>query len=337
LGNKAILLLILPLLACVKPRAGGDSREIVVFADDEAWAAAETTLVKALEREVTILDEESVFWVHHLPFDEFHRAKRRPSLLFLAAADESGPVGEAIATIVGEELLVSAKERPFMKLSDPWARGQMAFVIVGSTGPEVRDLASGAARRLYDGYLAHYEDHVTKRLYCRGPDIERSNLLREEFGWSIEVPKPWQMIESPDERWVHFVKTQPDRHVFVYWEDWQDSTFTAEHCLRLRKELVWDHYDEDEVDDERTFFVWDEFLGRKALEIKGAWINLKHTAGGPFRSICFFDDEQKRLYMLDLTAFAPDRPKFYVMTQLGIVAETFRVGDELGPFESGDW
>ena len=335
--GRVALFLLIGGMACMKPRAGGDFREIAVLADDQAWTAVESTLVAGLQRSTMLLEEETIFWVHRLSVDLLQKTNRRPSLLFLVRADESGPVGDLITTILGEEISVCASEKPFLRLRDPWARGQLAFVLVGSDGAELNKLLSGAVRRLYDEFFDHYVVNVRRRLYFRGPDLKRSALLRENYDWSIEVPRPWQMIEKPAERWVHFVKTQPDRHVSIYWEDWKDSTFAAEHCLRLRRELIWKHYDEDEVDDERTSFTWGKFQGRKALRINGAWINWKHTSGGPFRTICFLEEEQQRLYLIDLVTFAPDRPKFYVMTQLDIIAETFRSGQNLGPFASGDW
>jgi hypothetical protein len=335
--KRVFLLIALVIAACVKPRVGGDTREISVVADDGAWTAVESTLIGGLERTVTFLEDETVFWVHRLPSELTEHVERRPSLLFVARADEPGPVADMIATIVGEDIATCAEERPFLRLRDPWSRGQLAFVLVGSNGVELESMTAGAIRRLFEEYHEHYRQAVLRRLYVRGPNLKQSAALREKYGWSVEVPRPWQMTEKPSERWVHFVKTQPDRHVSIYWADWSDSSFTAEYCIRLRRDLAWQHYDEDEVDDGRTSFSWREFQGRKALEITGTWVNWKHTAGGPFRTICFLDEDQQRLYVIDLVTFAPDRPKFYVMTQLDIVAETFRAGAEVGPFESGTW
>jgi hypothetical protein len=333
------ILLVLPLMviACMKPRAGGDAREISVVADDAAWATVDSILIGGLARTVTFLEDEQVFWVHRLPSELIDHVERRPSLLFVARADEPGPVADMISTVVGEDIATCAKEKPFLRLRDPWARGQLAFILVGSDSVELENMTAGAVRRLYEEYHEHYREAVLRRLYVRGPDLKRSAALRDTYGWSIEVPRPWQMTEDPNDRWVHFVKTQPDRHVSIHWLEWSDSSFTAEYCIRLRRELAWRHYDEDEVDDGRTSFSWTEFQGQKALEITGAWVNWKHTAGGPFRTICFLEETQERLYVIDLVTFAPDRPKFYVMTQLDIIAETFRTGEELGPFAAGTW
>ncbi len=332
-------LLVIPLviLACVKPRAGGDYREIAVLADEHTWTAVESTLVGALERHVTLLEEESFFWVHWYAPDQLEEARRRPALLLLGEVEKPGIIGSAIASIVGDSLGICAAKKPFMKLEDPWARGQLAFMLVGHNTENLNYLIAGTGSRLFDEYKANYLRYVRERLYFRGPNIKQAERLRKKYGWSIETPRPWQMIEVEEENWVHFVKSQPDRHIFVFWQSWEDSSFRAEHCLRLRRELVWKYYDEDEIDDERTYFSWTEFHGRKALEIKGAWINWKHTGGGPFRTICFLAEEQKRLYIMDLQTFAPDRPKLYPMTQLDLIAETFRTGADEGPFASGQW
>jgi hypothetical protein len=312
-------------LGCSKPRVGGDPREITVVAEDRTWAAAESTLIRGLARKVMLLDEESVFWVHRLGIEALQTIRRRPMVLFLASVDDRGPVTELVSTISGKTPAVLASSAPLTRLTDPWAHGQVAYVLSGATTSQVDSLAQRTTPMLYDDFFMRYRATVRERLYARGEDAKRAKDLTARFGWSLLVPRPWDMEEDADQRWVHFVKTEPDRHVSVYWEDWAESTVTPEYCLRARRTLAWTKYDEDEVDDSRTSYSWGSFLGRRAVEITGAWINRKYTAGGPFRTICFLVEEQRRLYLVDLVTFAPDRPKFYVMTQLGIIAETFTV------------
>jgi|GEM_PF-5050223 len=334
---KLLMVLFLCTLACIKPRSGGDYREIAVIADEPTWTAVESTLVLSLERRVTLLEKESIFWVHWYTPDMLETARRRPALLLLGTADNPGIIGRAISSIVGDSLSAIAEKQPFMKLEDPWARGQKAFILVSETGESLNNTILSASSRLFDELYTHYETQVRERLYYRGPHLRQAQHLRDSYDWSIETPRPWQMIESDSTNLVRFVKSQPDRFMFIFWTSWEDSTFRAEYCLKKRRDLVWEYYDEDEVDDDRTYFTWTDFQGRKALEITGAWINWKTTSGGPFRTICFIDEIQQRLYMIDLSTFAPDRPKLYPMTQLGIIAETFRAGKEPGPFATGEW
>lgn len=320
-----ILLISLSFTGCGKPRAGGDFREVTVLADERAWAAAESALVGGLERKVLLLDEESVFWVHHLPVNAMETIRRRPLLVFLAALDDRGPVADIVTALTGKTLEALAQDSPFTRLNEPWATHQVAYVLVAHSATQLDSLASLAVEGLYDDFFDRYKTVVRERLYVRGEDTKRARELASAYGWSIRAPRPWDMEESPQERWVHFVKTDPDRHVSVYWEDWPEDSVSPEFCLRTRRSLAWLHYDEDEVDDSRTYYSHIEFLGHPAIEIKGAWTNQKYTAGGPFRTICFVVAEQRRFYLIDLVTFAPDRPKFYVMTQLGIVAETFSI------------
>ncbi|MBN1423551.1 DUF4837 family protein [Candidatus Fermentibacteria bacterium] len=320
-----ILFVALSLTGCSKPRAGGDFREVTVMADERAWVAAESALVEGLERKVLLLDEESVFWVHHLSVDAIETIRRRPLLVFLATLDGRGPVTDMVSALTGKDLSVLAEEAPFTRLLEPWASHQVAYVLVAHTASELDSLASTVVGMLYDDFFDRYRTVVRERLYVRGEDNRLVRELTSRYGWSIRVPRPWGMEEKPEERWVHFVKTDPDRHVSVYWEDWAEDSVSPEFCVRTRRDLAWRHYDEDEIDDSRTHYSPVEFLGYPAIEIRGAWTNQKYTAGGPFRTICFVVEEQQRFYLIDLVTFAPDRPKFYVMTQLDMVAETFVV------------
>ncbi len=323
LRRRLAWLVVAPMLACAKPQAGGDYREISVLADDAVWATVESTLVRGLERTVLLLDEETVFWVHRVSLDRETTVRRRPHVLLLAASEERGPIADFVSAVLGKDIPTLATSSPFVRLKDPWAHGQAVYVVTAQTPSALDSVLGRACEVLYEDFLARYRERVRERLYVRGEDRARTEKLASRFGWILRVPRPWDVEEKPDERWVHFVKTDPDRHVSVYWEDWQDTTVSPEYCLRLRRALAWRHYDEDAIDESRTRYGWTRFQGRPALEITGAWVNEKYVAGGPFRTICFLVPEQRRLYLLDLVTFAPDRPKFYVMTQLGIIAETF--------------
>ena len=307
-----------------KPHAGGDPREVTVVADEAVWAVVESTLIKGLERKVPFQDEETVFWVHGLGLDAMEIIRRRPLLLFLASVDVKGPVAEFVPTLMGKDLVALASRSPFNRLTDPWAEGQVAYVLAGFTPHQLDSLASRVVDETYDGFLSRYRLTVHERLYARGEDRAQTRNLASRYGWSLEVPRPWRMEAKPDEHWVHFVETNPDRRVSVHWEDWAETTVTPEYCLRTRRALARQYDRDDEIDGPRTTHEWTTFLGRPAVEIIGAWMNTKHTSGGPFRTVCFLVPEQQRLYFIDLVTFAPDRPKFYVMTQLGIIAETFK-------------
>ena len=68
-----------------------------------------------------------------------------------------------------------------------------------------------------------------------------------------------------------------------------------------------------------------EFAGRPAVRLSGWWGNRALVGGGPFRSYCFFEPSQRRVYIIDVSLFAPGVGKVPLMRNLDAVAHTFAV------------
>ena len=72
-----------------------------------------------------------------------------------------------------------------------------------------------------------------------------------------------------------------------------------------------------------------DFNSRYAIRLDGVWQNEKHVMGGPFRSYGFYDENDGRLYMIDLAVYAPGERKYQYIRQLDGIASTFETNAEI--------
>ena len=70
-----------------------------------------------------------------------------------------------------------------------------------------------------------------------------------------------------------------------------------------------------------------DFLGRPAVRVSGWWGNRTLVGGGPFRTYCFYEPSSERVYLLDISLFAPGVDKTALMRNLDAIAHTFSVSD----------
>ena len=62
----------------------------------------------------------------------------------------------------------------------------------------------------------------------------------------------------------------------------------------------------------------------KARILKGQSHLLIMRHGGPFKNYTFYDPLSRRIYMIDISVYAPERDKMPSLRQLNLIARTFR-------------
>jgi hypothetical protein len=333
-GEICGLIMVATLLwGCAKPIATGSFREIRLLCDDREWGRVGAVLRAAVETPIQSVEPETVFALVRVGAGAFQTERFSANVLLVAALDSPDSVGQLLRKLLPEDSQAAVREGESFLFAEPdlWAADQHVTIV---TGPDLETLEAFLERAgtfLFNTLYAPLAKRAVDRAYYRGGNKGLQEELLEKYGWSLLLPNPWHTESVGGEKLVYFYKNDPDRHVMVYWAPAERMSLAPDSCLALRSQLVWRHYDEDQVDRSRTQVEETTFLGRPALKIVGIWQNEKHVMGGPFRTYCFVCPEQHRSYLLDLNVFAPGREKFPYLAQLEGIAASFTVETDSKP------
>ncbi len=318
-----IAVLVVALAGCGGPvvSAAGESDDLVIIRDAGAARAARA-LRDALESPVAWLLDERAFQAAESSPDQFKRFTNRRHVVLVGIWGEGGVERLVRRRVEGLEPGVSPR---LEIVRDIWAKGQVVGVLMGRDETELIEHIEAAG----DEILARFEGTAVERsaenLCERASRTGIEAALADRFGWSLCPPKGYDLFSmNVDEGFAFFRRTRPDRTVSIYWQDGEAGFASAEFAIAKRGELGRRYFDGDEIEWRRELAVEAvEFAGRPAVRLSGWWGNRQLVGGGPFRTYCFFEPSQGRVYVIDVSLFAPGLDKVPLMRNLDAVAHTF--------------
>lgn len=311
------------LMGCGGPvvTAAGESDDLVIIRDAAASGAADA-LREAMESPVEWLLGERAFRAAEGAPEKFKLYTNRRHLLLVGVWGDGG-VEDLLHRRVGG--LKRGEPPRLLLVRDIWAKGQVVGVIMGGDDEElVRYI-----ERTRDQILVRFETAVVERsadnLRHRASATGIEEALLERFGWAIAPPEGYELYTTGEgEGFAFFRRTGPDRTVAIYWQDGEAGFASGEFAIAKRQELGERYFDGDEIEWRRELEIESvEFAGRPAVRLSGWWANRELVGGGPFRTYCFFEPSQGRVYIVDVGLFAPAEDKVPLMRNLDAVAHTF--------------
>jgi len=125
---------------------------------------------------------------------------------------------------------------------------------------------------------------------------------------------------------------ETERWVLVHYVDnASPEMLTNEVAYATRNrltEMLYRTYDDSSwvVIDSVNYLQFDEvnFQDRFAIRMKGLWRMNDFSMGGPFVGYLFYDEQQRRLYFIDGSAFAPKYEKKKLIQDLDVMLSTFK-------------
>jgi len=315
-------LFVLALFGCGKSiqYAAGKEDEVFVVTDPSTWRDVEEPLRMALERKVPIVHPEQIFSLVRTDPDEFARFRARKNLLIVSRIR-----GQRSSALIQELLppssLESAEEgsRIFF-LENPYREGQLAIVIVAATNESLREtvqMSSDALfQTLWDGAKKRIKERTLLNL-----NSSLTNRFVKEYGWLLRVPLQYKLTRK-EEHMVRLTRHYPDRLISVHWKDGED--LRQEQCLERREWFGRVFLDGDTILTDMTKVTDVEVNGIRATRIDGVWQNKEHVMGGAFITLCIYDQNRKRDYLIDGLVFAPGRKKWIYLAELEGIVESFK-------------
>ncbi len=315
------------------PESVGPAQEILVLIDPADRESLESHLKEVFERVLYTPQEEKLFWLKFGNLADFERYenKRRKNILIVATLDDPHPTAAFLRNILSPDVQDAVRRNRsavFWK-EDIWAKEQLLMAVSGNDRAGLVENLRMETDRLYDRVEAARNKRIRQLIYRYGERKDVTERLGREFGWEVRVAFGYRILEAdPDSGFVVLTKEEPNRWLFVYWEDGiAPDLLSDEWCIRKRDNITQRFFDQDRIAQDYLEIGQAEFAGNLAFVLQGLWENKRKWAGGPFKSYAFVDVETNRFFYIDCGVYSPNKRKEPYLRQIDLMAQTFNQVD----------
>ena len=174
-----------------------------------------------------------------------------------------------------------------------------------------------------------YRDRILQRFRHEGiaEDLVARNWSRYHF--HLEIPKAYRQNQENPRGFpsIEWMRNAPSRGITLAWRQEADPRAfldNRDELLAWRREMGEKVHDEELVDQS---LAWSDttVAGLPALKLTGAWSGLKFAGGGPFWSLFVPDEQNGRVFCIDLLCYAPNENKLPFFREMQAIASTFSV------------
>ncbi len=338
----AVLILSFLLAACesdYKPDSMGGHSEILVVMDSslvnsEAAEALRGTLGHPI---LTMPRPEPRF---DLIFRDLRTSRdmeliqRHKNVLVVSPIDDDTNVGTFMRSLLSENVRESIRNGRSFKYTqeDVWSRNQYLMILSASTDEELAERIRSNERRLvseiHDIELERWKRYV----YRRAEQVNLSKEILEDHGWTFRIQHDYRVgVDTLNFLSLRRFLPDNDRWIWVWWKDDVDFDEIDREWITEKREELNRKYIKGSTDDKyvRTEFR-DPYEQRfmsindmEAYESRGRWTMENDLMGGPFINYTMYDEENRRLFMMEFAQFAPRWDQRRFLYQFEAMARTF--------------
>lgn len=337
----ALLLSALVFSACgisTQNEALGDNDVITVFADSSDYIELSDVIENAFGQPFFTPQPETWFRLQRYGLADLLELNRGRNILIIAPLDAQNRMGDYMRSALDSSvkaLVNEGREHVFVQ-KDLWYRGQTVVHLTGRTMEDLRDYMASNALQLEYYFKQAWDEREIARMRTLPREEEIENRLRDEYGFSFTVIKSWFVAKDSSEINTVLLRRQApaetERWLMVHWLDTTNTALlTNDFAYRTRNrltEILYRTYDDSAwvVVDSVHHLQFDEvnFQDRFAIRMKGLWRMSDYSMGGPFVSYLFYDEEQKRIYFIEGSVFAPKYEKKKLIQDVDVMIKTFR-------------
>lgn len=326
--RKSFPLLALAAVACADSSraAMGDVSSIIVVVDDTLWAEVSDTVMTTLQPRIFAVRDEPTFKLTQTPPGGPHWGDlRRFRQLLVIGQPDDWWVQAAL-----ERADTAVTPPAIVEVDRVWARSQRVTALVvpeSGAGEAVEEAVDSLAARLDRSYRAW----ARSRMYISGLDTELVDTLRNQAGFSVDIPTVYRWRQATDSVFF-FLNDNPDasqlvRWLTVAWRTAPEGEITEEAALAWRDTIAERFYDWNQATQR------DRLQARRidapaagGLSLRGVWSGPVDgfPQAGPFITYVVDCPQQNRRYLLDAWLYAPGKDKYQYMIQLETLLGSFQ-------------
>lgn len=302
---------------------------VAVMADQADWDRLHPDLSRIFERVTRTPQKETAYTLVHVSEDDFTRYTKYKYLILMATLDSDGRVGKIVNNVVSNPEIraqVESGDRFLITQEGQWSRDQFMLIIVGKDAEALSGIMAANSGLIFDTLDDVVTARMKKIMYKKREQKTLASRLMSTYNWTIRMQHDFFIPqEFPDEGFMWFRRIFPERWIFVRWIDGgRESDLNERWVVGERNRVGAKYYSGDYVEKQYLFSYKGTFLDRPAIITTGLWGNDDKIAGGPFKNYTFYDNNTKRIYMIDLAVYAPNRDKLPYLKRLDIIAHTFK-------------
>jgi uncharacterized protein YqgQ len=348
-----IALLLTPIVfsSCdAKRPAIGKEDEIYVIADSSEYVNMEGSLLTVFGKIIYTPQPEKLFELKRVGIEELERLKKYKNIIITAPLNSNSKVANYISSFLDSTVknLVMSDSVSVINKYDLWRRNQLVMIL---TAPNMQKLNNEILEQ-HDNLLYYFQKISNKRLFesLYNPKYEKKKVeakLLKDYGWIIYVQADFLMaVNNPDENFV-WLRRAPDsnmeRWIFVHWIDNASPEYlNPDSIAAVRNRITKKFYrtkDDSayvEIADDYKTTTEKNFLDRYTLMTEGLWRMSDKSMGGPFINYTFYDENTRRLYMLDGSIYAPKYRKKSLIQQVDVILQSFMTEKDMSKEKKED-
>ncbi len=318
------------LVSCsMTPNSWWNEGTIGVMADSSDWMRIQKDLEDVFVRIIRTPESESTFRLKHVLRENFELYTRFRYLIIASTMNSTGKIGQIVREQLQDSLIrkgVLEGEYYIFPLRNQWAKDQLIAVLVAKDIPTLQEKIYLNREFIYNIFRTDYQEFIHFTIEGNRANHQLQEELRDKYEWSLLLQRDYFVVqEYPGQGFVWFRRLVPERWIFVRWIEGGDlAMLRPEWIVRERNRIGAKFYGGDTVVNKYLFSKQGKFLGREAQITRGLWENNPKIKGGPFENYTFYDPLTRRVYMIDLAMYAPQKDKLPYLHRMEVIAETFR-------------
>jgi hypothetical protein len=322
--------------------AKGAEDEIIVVADTSDFAALKIPLQEIFEKVIYTPQPEKLFNLKRISPNEIETYQNYKNIILLSPLNSSSNTSKFIKVLLdsSKTLKKTGDNESMVPRYNLWAQNQLVMIL---TAPDLQQLELGLVKNkeiLLNSFHKISDKRLNECMY--DSKYEKKNtegMLLKSYGWIIYVPSDFAIAENEAKENFFCLKNSSGKDmgkwIFVHWIDNASPAYLNEDSVRsIRNRLTNEYYKTSAVSSfirvGKDNCINDEvtFDGKYSLLTQGLWENNKEMQG-PFINYTFFDENTKRVYMVDGSINAPDYYKRNLIQQMDVMLKSFKTKSEL--------
>ncbi|SHK59145.1 protein of unknown function [Reichenbachiella agariperforans] len=317
------------------PKAGGEPNAVLVVMDTTDWSGEIGESLRDIFSAYVpgLPQDEPYFKVRNINPLKFNSIiKRATNVIFVHTLDSRGRQSYQMSKYYSEATVERIKKDSsifMLPQTDVYAKGQNVLHLFGQTKTQLIKHIQDNQSTLRNHFLKIENDRVASKIFkVREKQIEKR--LEEDHDFTLNIPYGYELAKNlKDFVWIRQLDTQWEKDIFVYFRPY-DNQEPFEDVMAYRESIT-SMYMRDIQKPEIYMTLQDtlgyvkevNFKGRYAKEARGLWKYSDISAGGPFVSYTFVDEEQKRIYYLEGYVFNPGEDKRVPMQEMEVILQSF--------------
>jgi hypothetical protein len=337
-----------------QPAAVGREGEVVVVMDSTHWNGPLGDAVRGNVAPYlgTLPAPEREFNLRRLSLvsqTTLETIQKQKNIIFVAPLADSTREAEFLRSRLDAQALqaIQGGSVSIIPRRDLWRSGQQVIYVFGDTAESIIAELESRGEDIRYQFNDITRQRVELDMFEKGRQVDMEQALLDKHGFRVKIQHDYfSAIDTTDFVWLRrVVDSNSWRSLFVFYiDDFNPANLNPDWIMAARDRLTETHIRGNvegfvAIDYRRELITENvDFLGRFAYEMRGLWHMVERKddgdlaewgMGGPFVNYTFYDDDSRRLYMIDGMVFAPGYDKREFLRHMEVIAHTFQNENEI--------